>query len=397
MNKILLISLGWEQEKIFWKLKKHKHKIYATYHTNKIDIDLDFYEYCDPRDLDSLLNICIKFKIRNFITDQCDYSNFAVNFLRKYFQTHDFNFLQTQATSNKYLMRELCKNENIVQPRYQLCRSVEEIKFSLNFIDYPIIFKPIDNRGSKGINVVKSKINIDKKFYQTLVHSNSKEVLVESYISGIHISIDSIIDNNNNILVLGIGEKKHSDKDKKIISQVNYPAKLDKDVSSSLLNAHKKIIKALKINRGIAHAEYVIDKKGRPFLIEIASRGGGVLTSCSILNLISKIDTIDYLYRDALGLKTKLKKIKDKKKYYISLKFLNFKPGLIKKIHLNDDFLKSEYVVKHKLFIKEGQLLKTPASGSERHGFIILKYTNLTKVKELELLISKSIKINYAK
>lgn len=396
MNKILLISLGWEQEKIFSKLKKHKHKIYATYHTNKIDIKLDFYEYCDPRDLNTLLNICLKFKIKHFISDQCDYSNFAVNFLRKYFQTHDFNFLQTQATSNKYLMRLLCKNENIVQPRYQLCRSVEDIKFSLNFIDYPIIFKPIDNRGSKGINVIKSKKNIDKKFYQTLVHSNTKEVLVESYISGTHISIDSII-NNNQVLVLGIGEKKHSDKDRKIINEVNYPAKLEIEVQNTLLNTHSKVIKALKIDRGIAHAEYIIDKKGRPFLIEIAGRGGGVLTSCSILNIISKVDTIDYLYREAIGLKTKLKINKDKNKYFVSLKFLNFKPGLIKKVKLNEVFLNSKNVVKYKLFIKEGQLIKKPASGSERHGFIIIKYKNQKELKELEMQIHKSIKIINAK
>ena len=88
----------------------------------------------------------------------------------------------------------------------------------------------------------------------------------------------------------------------------------------------------------MSHAEYIIDKKDRPFLIEIASRGGGVLTSCTILKIISKIDTVDYLYREALGLKTKLKKIKTNDNFLVSLKFLKFKPGKVKNISINQSF-----------------------------------------------------------
>ena len=54
-------------------------------------------------------------------------------------------------------MRELCKSDSITQPRYQLCRSIHDVNYSLNFIDYPILFKPLDNRGSTGVNVIKTK------------------------------------------------------------------------------------------------------------------------------------------------------------------------------------------------------------------------------------------------
>ncbi len=397
MNKFLIISLGWEQENLFLKLKKYKHDIFATYHTNKLNVDLDFYEYCDPRDLSKLINICKKYKIKNFISDQCDYSNYAVNFLRTFFNTHIFDFHQIQATSNKFLMRELCKSESITQPRYQLCRSIHDINYSLNFIDYPILFKPLDNRGSTGVNVIKTKKNIQKKFYETLIHSNSKEVLLESYIEGKHVSVDSLIDDEGKTLILGIGEKKHSDKEKKIIIQVNYPALIDKSSLLNLKNTHNQVIKALNITRGISHAEYIIDKKGRPFLIEIASRGGGVLTSCTILKIISKIDTVDYLYREALGLKTKLKKIKMSDNFLVSLKFLKFKPGKVKNISINQSFFNKKEVEKFKIFIEKNSKILDPKNGSERHGFVILKAKNYKALKVLENNIYKSIRISYEK
>ncbi|MFX1314073.1 MAG: hypothetical protein ACFFHD_15915, partial [Promethearchaeota archaeon] len=73
------------------------------------------------------------------------------------------------------------------------------------------------------------------------------------------------------------------------------------------IEATQKIVEAIKINFGFIHAEYIIDNNlNKPFLIEIANRGGGVHISNKILPKITGIDLQKKYIELAMGNSVKI-------------------------------------------------------------------------------------------
>ena len=68
--------------------------------------------------------------------------------------------------------------------------------------------KPIDNRGSIGVNIIRNKKELNRKFFHTLTHSASRQIIAEAYIEGKHVTVDGIFDNKGNFFNLAIAEKR---------------------------------------------------------------------------------------------------------------------------------------------------------------------------------------------
>jgi biotin carboxylase len=257
-----------------------------------------------------------------------------------------------------------------------------------------LIVKPIDNRGSIGVNIIRNKKELNQKFFHTLTHSASRQIIAEAYIEGKHVTLDGVFDNEGNFFNLAIAEKKvEIIDDHPVITEVNYPANtIEMSLRKELEQINSQIIESLNFKKGLTHTEFIIDKRKRIFLVETTNRGGGVLTSSVILKKLTAINISDYLIKNALGLRQNLK-IK-KSSSFVRLKFLKFKSGKIKKI--NHD-IRVKNLLNFRINLKPGNTISPAKSGDKRHGFVIFFEKNLKKLDQSQKKILKKIKIIYGK
>ncbi len=396
MKKILIIGSSFEQLPLILAAKKKKLFVIST--DIKFDAIGKFYsdkfEKLDPLDLISGEKIFLKYKPDAISSDACDYSNYLKNFLCTKYNLPCEGLYQASLSCNKYRVREICSQNNILQPRFSICKNLKEVEQFLEKIDFPLIMKPLDGRGSIGVNIVNSKRDMDKKFYDTLMHSRHKEIIVESYIEGIHFTVDGIFDHEGNFYNIGIAKKNIIEKNNRpIILEVNYPAQFKENKIKSIFKINSKLVSVLGFRKGLTHSEYIMDDKERVFLVETTNRGGGVLTSSLILEKLCKININDYLINLSLNISKKIKP--NFTKNIVNLRFLNFKPGKVKNIELNQKYKKN--ILYYKLNFKKGDLIKIPTSGADRHGFIISMFKKNEAIKKLREIISKFIKIKYEK
>ena len=200
-----------------------------------------------------------------------------------------------------------------MQPKYKLCSSVSDLKIFLDKTQLPLILKPIDNRGSIGVNIIRNKSEISQKFFNTLSYSASRQIIAEAFIEGKHITVDGIFDQEGNFFNLAIAEKKvEIIEDHPVITEVNYPSNsLELNLFKELKQINYQIVESLNFKKGLTHTEFIIDKK-KEFFGRNYKQGGGVLTSSVILKELTGINITNYLIKNALGIKQKLK-IKKKK------------------------------------------------------------------------------------
>lgn len=90
---------------------------------------------------------------------------------------------QLKVTRDKLLFKSMCRECNVpVAKDFYVTSEMKEE--DINAIEYPVIVKPADNAGSRGITFCDSKENIKKSLEYALSFSETKRVVVEEVLKG---------------------------------------------------------------------------------------------------------------------------------------------------------------------------------------------------------------------
>jgi biotin carboxylase len=394
-HRLMIIGASWEQVPLIEKAKRMGHYILVTSTTKSAEglFLADQSAIVDPRDLPKILKIARSFQPDGITADECDYSHYAAVFISKNLGLPHDGLAAAQYTTNKLWMREQCHKVQILQPRFISCRIFKDAQHAIDLIGWPVIVKPVDNRGAFGINVVNSNSELESAYLDALMNSHSREVIIEAYIEGTHITVDGCVGQDGVHYNLAIASKKVIPGDKPIITQVDYPANISGENCDYVFSVNSQVVEALEIRGGLTHSEYILDKKGRCFLVETANRGGGVLTSAYIVPAMSGVDVSTLLINNALG-----KDFIVTPEFYtgfVILKFFVFKPGQVKKILGVKEAKQLEGVQHIKLMVSAGNILVQPQSGADRHGFVILKADTVREIDNLYKTIMSTIRVIY--
>lgn len=135
-------------------------------------------------DLDALEEIACKEQIDGVVTGFSDVNlDMAEQLCSKlnlpFYATH----AQVQKTTNKLKFKELCSECGIpVAKQYHIKNNLSSA--GLKKIEYPVIIKPADSYGSKGISVCKNDKEFIEAYSNALSFSKTDQVIVEKFISG---------------------------------------------------------------------------------------------------------------------------------------------------------------------------------------------------------------------
>ncbi len=87
-----------------------------------------------------------------------------------------FNEKQLAATRIKDVFKAMCETYGIGVPR--------NVQYNDETIHFPVIVKPVDNAGSKGIRICHNRLELDAAMEYALSYSPSKRILIEEYLVG---------------------------------------------------------------------------------------------------------------------------------------------------------------------------------------------------------------------
>src|SRR5262249_52536350 len=100
---------------------------------------------------------------------------------------------------------------------------------------------------------------------------------------------------------LAMSDKEHYSDLPGVARTLTYPPDFPEAISRRLAEANEAVIRALGIPFGITHAEFMVDEKGEPWLVEIAARGGGSRITSQIVPAVSGFEPVPALIRQLMG------------------------------------------------------------------------------------------------
>lgn len=208
--------------------------------------------------------------------------------------------------TNKYLMRCAARKIGIDVPQYAEVSNVDEAINFANKIGFPLIMKPVDNGGSKGVVRVNSVDDIVAHFKESLNKSiQDSKVIIEQYIEGEEFIVDAFTHNyicdNTDVTTKEKFSLVRNFVSKAVVLQDADSA--ESYVEKLLLETNKKLVEGIGLSFGITHGEYIYNKEeDKVYLVEITARGGGVFLSSDLTPLATGINVNMLLAHYALGL-----------------------------------------------------------------------------------------------
>jgi biotin carboxylase len=272
----------------------------------------------------------------------------------------------TRRLTNKYLMREAFDRYNVPSTDFILVRTPEEAVRAFEEIGGPIVLKPADSAGSRGVKYVSSVGEVRGGFDDAMRYSDDQQVLVESFMDGVEVSVEAFICNGK-LNVLALSDKVRTLPPYLLDTTVIFPATCSGRGRDEILAVFERAIDALDFDNAPIHAEIMLTAEG-PRIVEIAGRGPGFKVFTDIIPRVTGLDVVKANIELALGEQPVLAKNENRAAV---LKFIEGSNGIYEKTVGLEEARNLPAVSEIEIYPTAGSPISALRSGSDRLGHII--------------------------
>lgn len=342
----------------------------------------DAFYVVGGQDFENTLSIAKKHKISGLITASTDKPLVMMAKIAEELKLPFFSVETAFISTDKLRMKDAFIKNGIP------CAKGLEIKTKQEYTGkFPIIAKPRDNSGSRGVVFCAEKDDFENLFDEVKSFTNKKTILVEEYISGKEYSIESLHYSGKHV-VFQFTEKETTPFPYNVELGHCQPADLTKQQKMDISKIIKKIGVALNFQNCASHTELKINEKGI-YVIETSPRLGGDFITSHLVPLSTGID-IESLLIDISTNNTV--EVGELYNHASLVYFFNLKEGAINSLNIS----RLEYLRHHvkgikelNFTLKEGEKVPCIKNSLNRYGYVILQAKN-----RKQLIIEKGKVVN---
>lgn len=301
MKKIVIIGANDFQNPLILKAKEmgYETHVFAWQDGSIGEKTADYFYPISIIEKEKILEECKKIKPDAVATIASDLANITVQYLASRLNLPANSDECIEISTNKYKMRQALQKGGVKVPHFEKVSSAEELGDCSAFC-FPVIVKPTDRSGSRGITKVLRKEDLSEAIKVSCENSFEKKAIVEEYIEGPEFSCEAISFNGKHE-ILTVTQKFTTGAPHFIETGHIEPA----DISGEMLEKVKKTIlkslDALNIKFGASHSEFRITPSGEIGIIEIGSRMGGDCIGSDLVRLSTGKDFVRAVIDTALG------------------------------------------------------------------------------------------------
>lgn len=166
-----------------------------------------------------------------------------------------------------------------LMPQGTSAKDPREAAYAARTIGYPLIVKPGDGGGTKGVTILREaqEGTFDEAFAYAQRFSRSKVVVIEEFHDGPVLGAESLV-LDGQVRLLAIADKLISPTPRCITLGVAFPSRLSLEVQARIRAINEAAITRLGIRWGPTHIDMVVNRRGEPEIIDVGPRlAGGAL------------------------------------------------------------------------------------------------------------------------
>ncbi len=284
-------------------------------------------------------------------------------------------YKSVEILSKKHLFRKYLSDHGFNVPRAQSYTSYQEAEKDIDSFNLPIMVKPVDSSGSKGINKLTDKSKLKSYFDDALSYSRDKIVIMEEFIEkqGPQISGDAF-SVNGELVFHCLGNEFYSTKVDKDFAPLGecWPSIMPQSVIKQLAEDLQRLISSLEMKSTAYNVEAIYGKDGKVYILELGARSGGSLIP-QITALATGVDMVPYVIKAAMGEDCSDLKMAPVKGFWSNYMAHTNETGHYNGIAFDEDFEKN-HLVDYISEAKTGDLIHKYRDAQDCVGELIIKY-----------------------
>lgn len=333
--------------------------------------------YVDISDKATILQMAKEYQIDAIATDQTDISVPTVLYVA---ETLGLPHVECKDVNNfryKSRMREVCRLYGLPTIASCVTNNLDEAKTFFDKLSNSMaIIKPVDSQGSRGVSKVRSESELEMAFAYAMDYSHGKEVIIEQFIDGQEIEVDSIVqDGEVKAILIGDVFNFQSANAFSAYERI-YPTNYDNLTQQHIRDVNHRTLAALGIRTGWTHGEYIVARDGKIYLIEVGIRGGGNYIGSDILKTMFGFGTYEMAFMTAMGDNSFYNTIA-LKPIYSAYKCFCLPAGIIESVNIDHEFFKQDCIIHHNLNkLYEGKQTESHLDKNSRFTVVIKASTH---------------------
>ncbi|MCV9884672.1 ATP-grasp domain-containing protein [Metabacillus halosaccharovorans] len=283
--------------------------------------------------------------------------------------------------------RKFALANNIQSPKAFGFSNVKDAIDSIGLLDFPVIVKPVDLTGGKGITVINDKEKASAAIQKAFEISKNKRIVIEEFVNGSRHGFSAFLYKGK--VKFYFSDNEHYYLNPYMVSAASSPSIASNSVEKKLGEVAERIASLLSLKDGIFHVQYII-KNNEPIIIEICRRPPGDLY-IKFVEYATNVDYPTWIVKAFAGMDISGLSYSPTNGYFTRHCIMSSKRGKIKDIHYHPSIVKN--IIDEYTWWKKGDMVTDLLTN--KMGIVFLEFETfdemIRKTNELNDLIKVQI------
>ncbi len=335
-------------------------------------------EYCNVSiiDKEAVLREAQRLQIDGIMSFACDPGVVAASYVQNKMGLPSFGpFESVEILQNKDKFRAFLAKNGFNVPQAKGFGSVEAAYEERYWYPWPVIVKPTDAAGSKGVTRVDKAEDLKPALEYAMEHSISGHIIVEEFIDkqGCSSDTDSFSEDGKLKFVSFCAQRFDAEATNPYTpAAYSWPSTFTKEQEEYLTSEIQRLITLLSLKTCVYNIEVRVAPNGKPYIMELTPRGGGNRL-CEMLRYATGVDMITAITRAMVG-DPILEPIEQKpyNGHWAEIILHADKDGLFDHLEISKNL--PVEVVEEDLWVEKGDKVESFEGANNAIGTLVLKF-----------------------
>lgn len=275
---------------------------------------------------------------------------------------------------NKDRFRAFLTEHGFNVPKAKGFGSMDEALAAKDRYPWPVIVKPTDSAGSKGVSRVVRFEDLKPALEDAFGHSISGRVIVEEFIEKQGCSSDSDSFSLDGGLVFTSFSAQRFDRDatnEYVPAAYSWPSTFTDDQEAYLKSELQRLLTLLHMQTSVYNIETRIGTNGKPYIMEVSPRGGGNRLA-EMARMGTGVDIITACVRAAVGDSVPTIEQKTFDGHWAEVILHSEKTGKFKQLNISPEVV--PYIKQTDLWVMPGDTVNTFRGANDAIGTLVLRF-----------------------
>ncbi len=355
----------------------------------------DEYHNVSIIDKDKVFALAQKLDIDGIMSFACDPGvDVAAYVAEKMDLPYAGSYQAVSILQNKALFRQFLTEHGFNVPRAKGYSIATEAIVEANQFNWPVMVKPVDSAGSKGVTKVDIPADLKAAVYHAIKHSKTGRFIVEEFIEQKGFSSDTDCFSIDGKLAFASFANQRFDNNASnpyTPSAYSWPSTMPDEIQAELRSELQRLMTLLNLKTSLYNVETRQGTDGKAYIMEVSPRGGGNRLA-EMLHYASGTDLVTNAVRAAVG--DEIVGVTGDPVYngcWAEVILHADNSGVYDDLWLDESIM--PYVVERDLWVKPGDIVQDFTGANEAIGTLVLRFDTNDRLEEVMNNIPEYIKV----